>query len=116
MRRNLVKFLILIFVIFVATFIVHISSYVYSGFNIDSITQQMYISEDSEVHLMFNSENSLNYIINGEAYFLNFTLENGHVKAYKKLDDEKAFINFYFIKKGILDTTNNIFLLPLIIE
>ena len=113
---NLFKFLMLILAIFITTFVIHISTYVYTGFNVNSITQEMYISEDREVHLMFSSSSSLNYIIDGESYFLTYTLENGHVKAYENSNDEEVFINFYFIKKGILDTTNNVFLLPLIIE
>ena len=116
MKRNIFKLLTLIIIVFVATFIVHISSYVYSGFNVNSITQEMYVSEDSEVHLMFSSKSALNYIIDGESYFLLYTLENGHVKAYEHASDEEVFIHFYFIKKGVLDTTNNVFLLPLIIE
>ena len=116
MKRNIFKLLTLIIIVFVATFIVHISTYVYTGFTVNSITQDMFISEDSEVHLMFSSNSALNYIIDGESYFLTYILENGHVKAYEHASDEEVFINFYFIKKGVLDTTNNVFLLPLIIE
>lgn len=116
MKRNIFKLLTLVIIVFVATFVIHISTYVYTGFNVNSITQEMFISEDREVHLMFNSSSSLNYIIDGESYFLTYTLENGHVKAYEHASDEEVFIHFYFIKKGVLDTTNNVFLLPLLIE
>lgn len=115
-HSNFFKLIFLILSVFIATFIIHISTYVYTGFNVNSITQEMFISEDHEVHLMFNSSSSLNYIIDGESYFLTYTLENGHVKSYEHAGDEEVFIHFYFIKKGVLDTTNNVFLLPLIIE